>query len=344
MEDIAIKTNIARCWNRIRSRPLVWDTITTTLWSTSGKAVGFIIPFLIAAWYGLSSETDALFYAYGLIVLLANIFSPVVETIIVPFIAEARARGEDVGAFVGNILGTSLIGIALIGIPLVLASGPFVSAITRFSPEQLHLVSQIIMESSPLLVLLVWTSILAGTLNAYMNFRIPAISPAVRAIVTLGFIYALKNSLGIHAIAWGYVLGEIGRLALLFVLIRRLNSFTLRISFGVNEKLLHFLKTSSYQMIAMSILVFMPIINKTMASWIGTGNVSLLEYAERVYMIPITFLTSGFVVTILSHWSERYHRGGEESLRQDVLKAALLMGWIGVITTGCLLSVHGPLV
>ncbi|HIJ53334.1 MAG TPA: hypothetical protein HPP66_09295 [Planctomycetes bacterium] len=85
-------------------RPLVRDTIKTTIWSTVGKAAGFLIPFFIAAWFGISSETDAFFFAYGLILFLSGIFAPVVESVIVPYIAEARTNNEDVGRFVGNIL------------------------------------------------------------------------------------------------------------------------------------------------------------------------------------------------------------------------------------------------
>ena len=100
-----------RLWENVRHRPLVWDTITTTGWSTAGKAVGFLIPFFIAAWFGVSSDTDAFIFAYGLILFLANIFAPVVETVIVPFIAEARKNGEDVGKFIGNVLGIGSIGL-----------------------------------------------------------------------------------------------------------------------------------------------------------------------------------------------------------------------------------------
>ena len=127
--------------------------------------------------------------------------------------------------------------------------------------------------------------------------------------------------MGVHAIAWGYVAGEIFRLFVLFVMLKKLAIFHLKLSIGWEPKFVEFFKTSSYQIIGMSMLAFTPIINKTMASWLGPGNVSLLEYADRLYMIPITLLTSGLIVTLLAHWSERYQAGGEERLKNDVLKA-----------------------
>lgn len=96
--------------NGFLSRPLVRDTVTTTFFSTIGKAVGFLVPFFIAAWFGVTGETDAFFFAYGLILFFSMIFAPTVEGVIVPYIAEAKSQSKDVGKFVGRILGVSGLG------------------------------------------------------------------------------------------------------------------------------------------------------------------------------------------------------------------------------------------
>lgn len=334
----------SRLYHYAGSRPLLKDTITTTTLSTLGKGVGFLVPFFIAAWFGVSGETDAFFFAYGLILFLATMFSPVVETVIVPFIAGARAKNEDVGVFVGRVLGMSAVGLTAISVLFFLIIKPILATLTKFSSEELNLVYWILLESAPLMVLLVWTSILAGTLNAYRVFGIPAVSPAFRAIVTLVFIFAFREQLGVHAIAWGYVIGEASRLSTLFVWLRKLNIFHLKFSIGWEPKFAEFFKTSSYQIVGMSMLAFTPIINKTMASWLGPGNVSLLEYADRLYMIPSNLVSTGLIVTLLSHWSERYYSGGEERLKKDVWKAAKVVGFIGIALTLLLFSVKGPLV
>jgi len=214
---------------------------------------------------------------------------------------------------------------------------PILPLLTRFSPEGQDLVYRILLESIPLFILLVWTSVLAGTLNAYKIFGIPALSPAFRAIVTLVFIFAFKGTMGVHAIALGYVVGEIFRLVVLSFLLRKLNILHFRLLIGWEAKFAEFLKTSSYQIIGMSMLAFTPIINKTMASWLGPGNVSILEYADRLYIIPITFLSTGLLITILSHWSERYYIDGAGQLKNDVWKAVKVVGTAALLLTAILL-------
>ncbi len=328
----------------VSSRPLIKDALSTTALSLLGKATGFLIPFFIAAWFGVSSETDAFFFSYSLIIYLATIFSPVVESIIVPFITEARAKGGDIGVFVGRILGVSAVGLLIIAILFLSIVKPSLSMLSRFSSHELDLIYRILLESSPLIILLFWTSVLAGTFNAYKVFSISALSPAFRAVLALTLIFFLKEKVGVHAIALGYVGGEIFRLFVMFVMLRKLTSVRIQFSITWDAKFLEFFKISSYQIIGMSMLAFIPIINKTMASWLGPGNVSLLEYADRLYMIPITLLTSGLMVTLLSHWSERYQSEGEEGLKQDVLKAVKIVGLMGVFLTIFLLVTKDYLV
>ncbi|MFN3739296.1 MAG: lipid II flippase MurJ [Thermodesulfovibrionales bacterium] len=326
------KEGVAIHWVYLK-KELVRDIISTTAWSTVSKGIGFLVPFFIAAWFGVTSETDAFFFAYSLILLLVTIFSPTFESIIVPFIAEFKAKGEDVEKFIARLFGISGIGLGVITLFFFAIIYPILPIVTKFSREELNLVFVILLESSPLIILIVWTSIMAGTLNAYKLFSIPALSPAFRAIITLTFIFSFKDKIGIHSIALGYVMGEIFRLFVLSVLMKRYGIFRFRLSISLDPKLIDFLKTLSYQIMGMTVLVFTPVINKTMASHLGSGNVSLLEYSERLYMIPVTFLISGFVA-FLSHWSEGYYITNDKTkIKEDVKKALIPVGILAFTIT-----------
>lgn len=330
--------------NRLRGQPLLWDTITTTGWSTLGKAVGFLIPFFIAAWFGVSSKTDAFFFVYGIILFLSGIFAPVMESVIVPYIVQARKRGDEVGKFVGRCLTFSGGGLLVFVGLLILIIKPVLSVVTRFNPSTLNLVYRLLLEISPLILLLVWTSILNGTLNAYKKFAFPAVSPAFRAIINLGVIFAFKNQLGIRAIALGYVVGELGRLIILLSVLKKYKLFKLRLSFQLDRRLREFFRTSSYQTLAMVAIWSKPVIDKAMASWLGEGSVSVLSYADRLYIIPITFLCTGLMATTLSHWSSRYYEGKGAGLKVDVKRAVKLVGSATLIIMLFLLLFRRPIV
>jgi peptidoglycan biosynthesis protein MviN/MurJ (putative lipid II flippase) len=172
--------------HRIRKRILVWDSLTTTTLQIIGRAIGLASPFFIAVWFGATGETDTFFFAYGIVLFLSNIFSPAIEHVIVPYIAELRSADLNVDDFVGRLVGVTAAAL----LPVVLAafwiSKPFLSVITNFDADQIMLARRTFAEMSPIVILLVWTSIVAGTLNAHKRFAWPALSPGIRAFGALG--------------------------------------------------------------------------------------------------------------------------------------------------------------
>lgn len=331
-------------WHQLRSRPLMRDTLTTTFFSTAGKSVAFLVPFFIAAWFGVTAETDAFFFAYGLILFISGVFAPVVESVIVPYIAEARAKGNDVGRFVGNVLGVSGLSLLVLSAALLTVMKPALALGTRFDAETLNLVFRLLVETSPLFILLVWTSVLAGTLNAHKKFVFPALSPGFRAIIILGLIFIFKDAYGVHAIALGYVAGEVIRLIILVGVCKQTDLFRIRFFLSLEPTLGEFSKTAAFQIIGMVAVGLNPIVDKAMASWVGKGSVSILHYADRLYMIPITFITTGLMVTLLSHWSERYYEWGRQGLNNDVKKTLKIVGLAALLITVFLVLIHKSLV
>ncbi len=320
---------------------MVRDTLSTTIWSTLGKAVGFLIPFFIAAWFGVSDETDAFFFSYGIVLFLSSIFCPVVESIVVPYIAEARKNEEDVGRFLGKILGISGIGILIICGLLLIIIRPVLSLITHFDQKSLDTIYKLLIEIAPLLLLLTWTSVLSGAINAYKKFVFPAISPAFRAIVNLIIIFVLKNKIGVHAVALGYVFGELVRMGILLNILSRMRLFSLKISFALDPKIREFFKTSSFQIFGMVAVGLNPIIDKIMVSWLEVGSISLLEYADRLFIIPVTFFSSGFVVVILTYLSDQYYETlNKDILRKELFRIAKIMGLLSFIITIVTMLIH----
>lgn len=203
----------------ILKRPFVHDTLVTTVLITIGKSIGMIVPFFIAAWFGADTTIDSFFLAYSIIIFFASIFGSTISTVIVPYIVELKKLEENIGKFISSILLLS----SIIYI-LFLFIGAFIirillTIITDLPVASLDRITLIIIEMIPFVILMVCTNTIDGVLNAFKKFKLPAISPAFRALLTILFIFLLRTSLGIHSIIIGYIAGEFLRLiVLLFVI------------------------------------------------------------------------------------------------------------------------------
>jgi len=331
---------------KVAGNALLTDAATTTVWNALGKGVGFLIPLFVAAWYGVSADTDAFFFSYGVAIFLCTIFEPVTRSVIVPFIAEMRSQGaERPERFIAEVfVGMTVLVIAAVGLFLLVLK--FVlPLITDFRGEVLRLAYVVLLEISPLVLLFMWTGILSGAMNAYRRFAYPAVSPAFRAVVAIAVIFALKGRLGVHAVAVGYVVGEVLRVGVLTVLLVRLTPLRfgpgdLKLVLGPTFRRL--LKTSLYLNVALIAAGLNPVVDRAMASWLPPGNVSVLYYAHWLYIIPITLFLTGAMPVLLSHWSTGYYTKGAPELRAGVsaiMRTATVVAWV----TSVLLIALSPL-
>ena len=334
---------ISRALNFLWSRPILKDTITTTAFTVIGRSVGFLIPFFIAAWYGIGSETDAFFFAYGAIFFLTQIFSNVVSSVIVPFVAEARAVKEDLGKIIGSLLVASFLGILGISVIFALSGYYLFRLITGFDPTQLQLVYWLSLETLPIILLVVTGNLIGGVLNAHSYFATPLLTLGLRSIVTLIFILVFRNSLGIHALPFGYIVGELVRTIYLYNSVTRLDGVVVKFLMP-NRASLDFIKTASIQMIGLAVDCLNPIMNRIMASWLAVGSVSLLEYAHKLFFIPLNLFGEGLFIVLLSYWSNRTYSGQSERLKRDVIKTIKLVTAFSVPVTLGLFVLQEPFV
>jgi putative peptidoglycan lipid II flippase len=83
----------------------------------------------------------------------------------------------------------------------------------------------------------------------------------------------------------------------------------------------------------MATLAWNPVIDNTMTSWLGPGSVSILNYAERLYMAPLTIVSYGMSIVILSHWSESYYNSDYPQFKTHIKKTAFGVGSTMLVCT-----------
>ncbi|MBN1698292.1 MAG: oligosaccharide flippase family protein [Spirochaetales bacterium] len=307
----------------MKQKELVRDIFKTTALVIAGKSVGFLVPFIIGALFGISGDMDAFFFTYGLLFYISIIFSSTIAMVIVPYVAEARSTGGDIGKFVGSLLVSITLLILLLSLIIIPLLHPVLGLVTQFNKESLRLIFVLYIEMIPLVLLIVYAGVFDGILNAYKKFDAPALSPALRAVVLIVVMFLFQGTIGIHAIVLGYITGELFRLAVLVVMVKINKLFTFRFSFFPDVRLKEFFRKAGFQLIGVLSINLNSLIDKTMASWLDEGSVSILYYGDRLFMVPANIIMTGLGVALLSHWSEQYYSGEKNRLRHQVNRTAL---------------------
>ncbi|MBN1410554.1 MAG: hypothetical protein JW969_06890 [Spirochaetales bacterium] len=333
--------------NRLKNflqRPFIKDTLSTSILSVLGKSAGILVPLFIATWFGVSNTVDSFFLSYSIILFISNIFGTTMLKVIVPYLVELNSLKKDIGLFTSSILLINSLFFVLLFVIVVVFIKSILQLVSNFNESDLNSITMFIIEMVPVIFFLICSNIFDGVLNSLKKFSLSALSPFIRSIIIILVIVLTKDYLGIHAIIVGYVTGEFSRVLILFLVLIKKRIIKFRLSFKLDKRLVDFLRQGLYQIIAMVLFGMNPLVDKVMASWKGEGSLSILYYADRIYIIPVLLLTSGFLVTLLPYISRKLYLENREKFLVFIHK---VVKYVSIIVSSIVfigLLIYRPLI
>ncbi|HSR02880.1 MAG TPA: murein biosynthesis integral membrane protein MurJ [Methylophilaceae bacterium] len=264
----------------------------------SSRVLGFVRDTLIARVFGAGMMTDAFFVAFKIPNLLRRISAEgAFSQAFVPILAEYKTQRtvnetRDLINHVASLLGLFLVLltiIAMLAAPwIILVSAPgFTEDATKF-----ELTVNLLRITFPYIFFISLVSLAGGVLNTYGNFSTPAFTPVwlnISFIVAMLIIAPYFDN-AIEVLAWAVFVG--GILQLLFQL-PYLNKLGLipRFSINLNDKgVWRILKLMGPAVFGVSIAQISLLINTIIASFLASGSVSWLYYADRLMEFPTGLL------------------------------------------------------
>jgi putative peptidoglycan lipid II flippase len=189
-----------------------------------GVLAGFLVDATIAALFGAGARTDAFFVASTIPFVMASILLASANQALVPLIGRwFKEEGEAVAERrVGGLFGSTLLlaaGVAAVGIalsriiPYVLAPGSS-DATKSLAGELTALLFVTVVTTSG-------TEVMRAAMNARFSFVPPALTPVVENLSVFAVVIVFGRSVGVVAIAIGYVVGGVLQLGFLLVIAAR---------------------------------------------------------------------------------------------------------------------------
>lgn len=332
-----------------RNRQLARSTLTVMIAFGLAKVISLAQTFVIANVFGVGAEWDSFVTANRLPELLftliaggalAHAFIPIFSSYLA---REDRTGGWVVASHVINFIFT-VTGIASLLVflfaPWLVANvvAPGFDAAGRAQTVELMrilLISTMIFSVS---------GIVMGILQSFNHFLLPAIAPIMFDLGLLFGVVFLLDPLGVHGIAFGAVLGAAMHLC---VQVPGLIRFRARwkAELGLRDPVLwRVIRLMLPRVAGLGVFSVNFIIMNNIASRLGTGSVSALDWGWRLMQIPQTLIGTAMGVVIfptLSALSEV----GDETGKRDAMSGALRFILVASIPSAVGLVVVGqPLI
>lgn len=285
------------------------------------RILGFIRDAVIARVFGVGVATDAFFVAFKIPNLLRRLFAEgAFSQAFVPILAEYKHQrgGEETHLLVDHVaglLGLVLFVVTLIGIiaaPLIIyVSAPGFAA----TPEKFDLTVDLLRVTFPYILFISLTSLAGGILNTYSRFSVPAFTPVLLNLSFIAFaLWAVPYfDPPVMALAWAVFFGGVLQLLFQVPFLSRLKLLPrFRLDLG-DQGVWRVMRQMGPAVFGVSVGQVSLLINTIFASFLATGSVSWLYYADRLMEFPAGMLGVALGTILLPSLSKYYaNRSSDE--------------------------------
>lgn len=286
---------------------------------------------LSAKFFGVSLERDAWILSLGFIIVIDQaLWGGINETFRTKFIFVREKEGESkaLKQTFSLLFYTSL---ATIVLSIIVTAFPdlFTKMLApTYKKEQLQVLTNMLHVLAPSLMFTQITLLGTSILNAYNSFYIPEIMGFFSTFLNLALIYFLAPKIGIYSLAYSYYIGIFVLLILLVFEFRKRKILLFKYrSFNIRHV---------YVFLIFALPYYAPyffgqinsLIEKTIASSIGQGTVSMVDYSRKFIDIPLSVLGSVLMTILLPVLSLSYAKGkAKDYIREfnEMLQLGLLI-------------------
>ncbi|KAF0100076.1 MAG: virulence factor [bacterium] len=311
------------------------------------RILGFVRDAIIARTFGAGMATDAFFVAFKLPNLLRRLFAEgAFSQAFVPILAEYKAkRGEDATrllvARVATILFvvlTVVTALGVLGAPLIILV--FAPGFTA-TPDKFELTVELTRIVFPYILFISLVSLAGGVLNTFSRFMVPAFTPVLLnvAMILAAAVAAPWFDPPILALGWGAFLGGILQLSLQIPALMRLGMLPRWDWAPRDEGMRRILTLMLPAALGVSVAQISLLINILFASFLDTGSVSWLYYADRLMEFPAGLLGAALGTILLPSLARHYadnDTGQYSKLLDWGLRMTLLLAAPAAVALGIL--------
>ena len=319
-------------------RRVARDILLLALATGISRVFGLVRDVAIADRFGAGAAYDAFLVAFFVPHFLRQLLAEgSLSTAFVPVYSGLRVSDEAGSSDADRFAGSLLSWLAVV-FPLVVAAGvalapiyvPFLAS--GFSPEKLALATRLTRILFPFIALVGFASVFMGILNAHHRFFAAALAPIwfnVGMILGVAVLARLLPGEPILGLAVGALVGGAGQLLAQIPPLARIG-FRLRFRlWPIHPEIRRLLRLMAPALIALAVTQVNLLVDNKLASYLDDGGISSLQYAMRLFQLPLGVFAVSVATALLPRFSTSWAIGDRgrfsEHLGDGMVASAMVL-------------------
>jgi putative peptidoglycan lipid II flippase len=336
-----------RLKNLILRQNVTQAAILITLLATISRVIGFIREMLIAAFFGAKKFTDSFIVAQAIPGVLAGLISGALSAVFVPLYAEWKEkRGKEEAERFTSILFTDLL-IILIGATILsYFLAPLIVDILApgFNQETRNLTLSFTYIMLPSIIFWGTYGLITGLYNSQKSFFIPNLAGVLGSFIFIISIFFFHKIFGAYILPWGYLANVFVQYILLLPALKRIG-VSLKWEFNLKyEGLKKALILIGPIFLGQSVGILNMAIDRIFGSYLPEGSISALNYASRIYQLPMNLFVNALATAIYTDLAFNAQNNDLESFKLSIEKSIRALLFFIIPATFGLIFLSTPIV
>jgi len=332
-------------------KKIVKSTLTVGIMTFLSRLLGLIREMVFASTFGATAGMDAFLVAFKIPNFFRRLFAEgAFSQAFVPILAEHKTQDSkaELRQFIANVSGTLAGFVFIVAVLGSLGASIFVFMFAPGfiqSPAKFLLAKEMLRITFPYLFFISLTALSGGILNTFNRFSVPAVTPVILnlCLIVATVFFAPHLAHPVQAAAWG-------------VLIAGVLQFGFQLPFLYRLGLLVWPKWGLYYPGVKRILTLMVpalfgasvaqislLFDTLFASFLPTGSVSWLYYADRLMQFPLGVFGVALSTVILPHLAKSHAQKKSQQFKESIDFAINLIIVVALPAAVGLWVLSGPL-
>lgn len=263
--------------------------------------LGYVRDAALAANFGMSTATDAYFAAFFVPnTLFLILIGGSVSAVFVPVFIECLGNDREEAWYVAScVFNVSALVLGVIVFMTVLTVQKWMALLfPGFGGDTLQLSVELSLLLLPMLLITGLSALLTAALNSFEHFTIPALAPVISNVIVIVAILLSGHLGGIYGVAIGVLIGMLVQLVVQVPMLVRYGALY-RPVMNVRHPALRRMEKLALPLVGYLAVAYASVAaERLIASTLPEGTVSALNYAMRLFVLPIA-LFAGSLGTVI---------------------------------------------
>lgn len=245
---------------------------------------------LVARTFGGSIGSDAYFFLFSINTIASGIITCLYSVVLLPIFVDIKYKEglSRAGEFAGSILMLSILCVIPIAVAAYVWYGQFFAIFSKFNTSQIDAVRFILIYFAPLFVITVISEFFRTLILASGYYTLAALGAIFQPALLIAFIYAFSATLKEEALSLSLISSRLLLLVFVIAVTSRIVRIKIPLRLKPDPMLGRFLKVSAPYWSANIVSGAATFYFDYSATGLGTGILSALAYAQKIYNLPIS--------------------------------------------------------